>query len=1623
MTCSDDALIAMLRSDEGTSREESTLGHIESCSRCQNRLSELAATKNNWQRAASALSMSPFRDDEENGDAERDSSPRLARWTEASIAWDESMVRRLLDPPSHPELLGRLGRYEIERLIGSGGMGIVFKARDTELNRPVAIKILAPYLSGNGSAKKRFAREARSAAGVVDDHVVPIHNVESENEPPFLVMQYIAGGSLQEKLDRDGPLEVAEILRIGIQTAKGLATAHAQGLIHRDVKPSNILLDEGVERALLTDFGLARAENDACLTRSGFHPGTPHYMSPEQVRGESIDGRSDLFGLGCVLYALCTGHPPFRADSSYAVLRRITDDSPRSIRESNPDVPEWLELIIMKLLAKSPADRFDSAKDVAALLEDCLAHSQRPTDVPLPESLKQLQKRVRTGTPPSGFSRRARMTLAGIFSVTAALVLAAIVIVINTGKGTITIESNEKIDVPIRISQNGETVQRLTIAPGGATTRLQAGNYLIEIDAPDSSLLISKGKVELQRGGEWIARITSVIVEDGVGPLEQVHISPTTKDRGTDVTPVPDTGTIDLKGPTMSVTVNGEGVDTEDDRGKTHEVERGDAEPRTDVALNPLRPAIPGKTRSGQIVISLAHEGDVIPADLVKTLELARNANSDVHVVLHCDRTLPLTRLTAALTALKEMGIENVSITDRKERAVDPTTSDEEASDVHWGKPTQGIQLRARWETLPNQTMPRILVDVRNRSKREFLFVPDAPWCSLEVDGRWFWARRTTRRGTSLAAGEDYLNAITIDLAVDHHWIDKKNGQPMRLTAGAHQMRVSLAPDQGFPSTEPVSNAIRVVIGPLPTRSLSPHDFGPRAEAADDEPNEETKAATTDAAVLADEFHKVMTQKGYSFLSSPEMRRRRDEIEAFVSRHLHRTLDANERKQIQKGIRRCIDRLYSTPAGKVYYGNGFGSGGEEWMYLCDRDLYQTFQYHLWIALTQKARTADEIRRRDEQQQWMRDHVTNMPFRGRQESVPVKGMQPGDVRPWVLDQLNQAFRDPLHLLSLPMPDSAFTKLQERFKEINNGMVSTFRDMQVAALTSRFPAQESSKGRYGHVYPGTSPFAEPVVKLGGNAPHLCFASNADFFGHHGWLSYNRNAVYDVVRCREMIPEHDHKPDSKEMAEWLNEEQRGELACDRGIVAVRGSVIAKLDVQNWFEADKLTDDQLAEIIRQHGKKKINDYSLPPVNGLHKGDRSEGEFFMVVQNPEGRLVVVNFHNDEFDTVSFWCRPRLLKTDQPARAPESESSEAISLNPHWEIKHLSHEVAATGCFLRDGSIYVGGGKQKTISKISIEDGEILWSAHSGSYQPSYPVSNGQVVVFGQIDSSQHSIMALDDRTGEIRWTIPSEDQCMAAACFSDELVFIGSYDKHLYAIDWNQGTVRWKTPLSNRIWSTPTTYDNHVLVGCYDGSLYAIEQDTGEVSWQIKCGKKIGSNPIVVNQLAFLGMDDQAFGDDLGSAKDQKHLLIIDLKKSDIIARYSTTNEWCRQPLVSGGTVYFFDDDSLFAFDTVRQQEMWKVDARSRGVLAYPILSQDSIILAMNRLGHDGEHQKRLVTFDRITGKELTFSNTGGVGIRGPHYIQHKHFVVATDYRLRCLNVTPTSSLAQTNGQSAENR
>lgn len=497
LTCHDIALDVLLAADEDIDAHNPEVArHVEICAHCQSRLTQLAADAEQWDEMQRWLSPDDVKD------AEYAESLGARERSKRTVAWTDAMAKSLLSPASHPEMLGRIGRYDVERLIGSGGMGVVFKAYDTELNRPVAVKLLAPYLASSGAARKRFAREARAAAAVVDDHVVPIHNVEtgsdSDGEHPFLVMKYIAGGSLQQRLDREGSLEVCEVLRIGMQTAKGLVAAHAQGLIHRDVKPSNILLDEGVDRALLTDFGLARATDDASLTRSGFHPGTLHYMSPEQVRGEAIDARSDLFGLGCVLYALCTGHPPFRSETSYAVLRRITDDTPRPIRETNPNIPDWLEQIVMKLLAKSANDRFDSAEQVAELLEACLAHVQQPTTTPLPKSITEFAP-GKNHRPPIG-----KLISAAAFAFS--LIFAGVLILLELDKGTLTIECDAD-DVPIRIMQGDTVVERLTVTKNGNSVRVAAGNYVVAVDGRFDVKVVGGGNISLQRGETDVVKI------------------------------------------------------------------------------------------------------------------------------------------------------------------------------------------------------------------------------------------------------------------------------------------------------------------------------------------------------------------------------------------------------------------------------------------------------------------------------------------------------------------------------------------------------------------------------------------------------------------------------------------------------------------------------------------------------------------------------------------------------------------------------------------------------------------------------------------------------------------------------------------------------------------------------------------------------------------------------------------------------------------------------------------------------------------------------------------------------------------------------------------------------------
>ncbi|MCZ2342217.1 MAG: serine/threonine protein kinase, partial [Bacteroidales bacterium] len=246
----------------------------------------------------------------------------------------------------------------------------VLQCLDPHLQREVAIKILDPQLANNKDMRQRFCREARAAAAVSHENIVAVYQVDEDSRSglPFLVMQLVHGESLEQRLRRVGKLSPIEVARIGLQAAAGLTSAHANGLIHRDIKPGNILLETATEKVRLTDFGLARVADDIRITRTGFVAGTPLYMAPEQARGDEIDARADLFSLGSVMYEALTGIPAFDGKSPLMVLRRVADETPVPLTKLNPAVPLWLEDVIESLLAKNRNDRFQKASDVAEIL-------------------------------------------------------------------------------------------------------------------------------------------------------------------------------------------------------------------------------------------------------------------------------------------------------------------------------------------------------------------------------------------------------------------------------------------------------------------------------------------------------------------------------------------------------------------------------------------------------------------------------------------------------------------------------------------------------------------------------------------------------------------------------------------------------------------------------------------------------------------------------------------------------------------------------------------------------------------------------------------------------------------------------------------------------------------------------------------------------------------------------------------------------------------------------------------------------------------------------------------------------------------------------------------------------
>ncbi|MGE3807223.1 MAG: protein kinase [Gemmataceae bacterium] len=365
----------------------------------------------------------------------------------------ENVNLDFLSAAQQPQELGRFGSYRVLEVLGVGGMGVVLLVEDPALERRLAIKVMKPELAAEHENRQRFLREARAAAAVEHPSIVPIYQVGEVDGVPFLAMPLLRGESLNARIRRAKELPVAEAVRIARQTAAGLEAAHEHGLIHRDIKPGNIWLDEKTGQAKLLDFGLARnVKDDTQLTTPGTVVGTPAYMAPEQAANGPLDHRCDLFSLGAVLYRMLTGKLPFAGTDTMSMLVMLATETPTPPRELNPAVPKELDKLVMKMLAKEPAARPASAQAVIAALDACDNHTHIISEEPVRPSALRPPSDDKTrvlGAPQELRYKHGRSRLRALLIGLAAAgaLLAVIVIIIRNKDG-----SETRLTVPDGVS-------------------------------------------------------------------------------------------------------------------------------------------------------------------------------------------------------------------------------------------------------------------------------------------------------------------------------------------------------------------------------------------------------------------------------------------------------------------------------------------------------------------------------------------------------------------------------------------------------------------------------------------------------------------------------------------------------------------------------------------------------------------------------------------------------------------------------------------------------------------------------------------------------------------------------------------------------------------------------------------------------------------------------------------------------------------------------------------------------------------------------------------------------------------------------------------------------------------
>ncbi len=372
--------------------------HLEACATCRLRVESESASSEFWRETKCFLASqetrfepplrtldlgpvlldSLFSSELGSGQPSSDVIPELdmqglADWRSRR----HDSLSHWLDPTVAPGSLGRIGKYEVQKIIGHGGMGLVLSAMDTELQRPVAIKTIANFLA-DSEQQQRLIREARTIAGLRHPHIMPIYGIEKWRDVPILIMPLIQGGTLYQAAPKLN-LTMEDILQVGAQLSQALDCLHRVGIVHRDLKPSNILLQDNLRHVLLSDFGLARTGSDCTLTGSNVVAGTPHFMSPEQSRGDRLDHRSDLFSLGSLLFWLCTGELPFAGYSQFETMTNVVNKEPNYQLLLDRQVPELVQQLIKGLLAKDPAHRWQDSQQVGELINTCLANLQNPS--------------------------------------------------------------------------------------------------------------------------------------------------------------------------------------------------------------------------------------------------------------------------------------------------------------------------------------------------------------------------------------------------------------------------------------------------------------------------------------------------------------------------------------------------------------------------------------------------------------------------------------------------------------------------------------------------------------------------------------------------------------------------------------------------------------------------------------------------------------------------------------------------------------------------------------------------------------------------------------------------------------------------------------------------------------------------------------------------------------------------------------------------------------------------------------------------------------------------------------------------------------------------------------------